>query len=70
MSKPSTSIGNEHLGKTLVHPILLVRPVTLPVGSELTHHLMNGICEPSSLLDTQEVVDILLSELFRIVVFI
>ena len=35
-SKPSTSIGNEHFGKTLVHPILLVRPVTLPVGLELT----------------------------------
>ena len=32
MSKPSTSIGNEHFGKTLVHPILLVRLVTLPVG--------------------------------------
>ena len=30
-SKPSTSIGIEHFG---VHPILLVRPVTLPVGSE------------------------------------
>ena len=35
-SKPSTSIGNEHLGKTLVHPILLGRPVTLPVGLEVT----------------------------------
>ena len=32
MSKPSTPIGIEHFG---VHPILLVRPVTLPVGSEL-----------------------------------
>ena len=30
-SKPSTSIGIEQFG---VHPILLVRPVTLPVGSE------------------------------------
>ena len=30
-SKPSTSIGIEHFG---VHPILLVRPVTLPAGSE------------------------------------
>ena len=35
-SKPSTYIGNEHFGKTLVHPILLVRPVTLPVGLEPT----------------------------------
>ena len=35
MSKPSTSIGNEYFGKTLVHPILLVRLVTLPVGLEL-----------------------------------
>ena len=34
--KPSTSIGNEHFGKTLVHPILLVRLVTLPVGLEPT----------------------------------
>ena len=31
-SKLSTSIEIEHFG---VHPILLVRPVTLPVGSEL-----------------------------------
>ena len=31
MSEPSTSIGIEHFG---VHPILLVRPVTLPVGLE------------------------------------
>ena len=31
MSKPSTLIGIEHFG---VHPILLVRLVTLPVGSE------------------------------------
>ena len=30
-SKPSTSMGIECFG---VHPILLVRPVTLPVGSE------------------------------------
>ena len=30
-SKPSTSIRIEHFG---VHPILLVKPVTLPVGSE------------------------------------
>ena len=44
MSKPSTFIGNEHFGKTLVHPILLVRPVTLPVGLELT------IWHPPSLL--------------------
>ena len=28
---PPTSTGNNHSGKTLVHPILLVRPVTLPV---------------------------------------
>ena len=44
MSKPSTLIGNEYFGKTLVHPILLVRPVTLPVGLELT------IWHPPSLL--------------------
>ena len=43
-SKPSISIGNEHFGKTLVHPVLLVRPVTLPVGSEST------IWHPPSLL--------------------
>ena len=30
-SEPSTTIGIEHFG---VHPILLVRPVTLPVGTE------------------------------------
>ena len=36
MSKSSTSIGIEQFG---VHPILLVRPVTLPVGSEpITWH--------------------------------
>ena len=33
MSEPSTTIGIEHFG---VHPILLVRPVTLPVGTEPT----------------------------------
>ena len=33
-SKPSTSIGIEHLG---VHPILLARLVTLPVGSGPTN---------------------------------
>ena len=33
-SEHSTSIGKEHSGETLVHPMLLVRPVTLPVGSE------------------------------------
>ena len=43
-SNPSTSIRNEYFGKTLVHPILLVRLVTLPVGSELT------IWHPPSLL--------------------
>ena len=43
-SKPSTSIGNEHFGKTLVHPILLIRLVTLPVGLEPT------IWHPPSLL--------------------
>ena len=32
-SEHSTSVGKEHSGETLVHPILLVRPVT--VGSEL-----------------------------------
>ena len=32
-SEPSTTIGIEHFG---VHPILLVRPVTLPVGTEPT----------------------------------
>ena len=84
MLKPSTSIGNEHFGKTSVHPIPLVRPVTLPVGleptiwhlpsllqiiSHPTHHLTNAIHEPSSLPDTQEVVGILLSKLFRIVMF-
>ena len=31
MSEPSTTIGIEHFR---VHPILLVRPVTLPVGTE------------------------------------
>ena len=29
---PPTSTGNNHSGKTSVHPILLVRLVTLPVG--------------------------------------
>ena len=33
MSEPSTTIGIEHFG---VHPILLVRPVILPVGTEPT----------------------------------
>ena len=33
MLEPSTTIGIEHFG---VHPILLVRPVTLPVGTEPT----------------------------------
>ena len=32
-SESSTTIGIEHFG---VHPILLVRPVTLPVGTEPT----------------------------------
>ena len=41
MSKPSTLIGIEHFG---VHIILLVRPVTLPVGSGPT------IWHPPSLL--------------------
>ena len=31
--EPSTTIGIEHFG---IHPILLVRPVTLPVGTEPT----------------------------------
>ena len=44
MSEHSTSIGKEHSGETLIHPILLVRPVTLPVGSELI------IWHPPSLL--------------------
>ena len=34
--RPPTLNGNEHSGKTSVHPILLVRPVTLPVGPEPT----------------------------------
>ena len=42
--KPPTPTGNEHSGKTLVHPILLVQPVTLPVGPGLT------IWHPPSLL--------------------
>ena len=33
-SEHSTSIGKEHSAETLVYPILLVRPVTLQVGSE------------------------------------
>ena len=33
MSEPSTTIGIEHF---IVHPILLVRLVTLPVGTEPT----------------------------------
>ena len=31
-SKHPTPTGNDDSGKTSVHPILLVRPVTLPVG--------------------------------------
>ena len=42
--KPPTPTGNDHSGKTSVHPILLVRPVTLPVGPEQT------IWHPPSLL--------------------
>ena len=78
--KPPTSTGNNHSGKASVHPILLVRLVTLPVVTnnftpnsqfcETTPHLTNAIREPSGLPDTQEVVGILLSKLFRIVVFI
>ena len=34
MLKPPTHTRNDHSGKTSVHPILLVRLVTLPVGSE------------------------------------
>ena len=34
MLKPPTHTGNDHSGKTSVHSILLVRPVTLPAGSE------------------------------------
>ena len=34
--KPSTSIGNEHFGKTLAYPILLVKPVTMSVDLEPT----------------------------------
>ena len=37
---------------------------------EMTHHLMNAILDPSSLPDIQEVVSILLFELFRIVAFV
>ena len=36
----------------------------------MTYHLTNAICEPSSLPDTQEVVGILLSKSFRIVMFV
>ena len=32
-SKPPILTGNDHSGKTSVHPILLVRLVTLPVGT-------------------------------------
>ena len=40
MSEHSTSIRKGHSGETVVHPILLVKLVTLPVGSELiTWHL-------------------------------
>ena len=38
MLKPPTHTGNDHSGKTSVHPILLVRPVTLPVGKS-NHHI-------------------------------
>ena len=41
MSEPSTTIEIEHFG---VHPILLVRPVTLPVGTE------PAVSKPPSLL--------------------
>ena len=41
MLEPSTTIGIKHFG---VPPILLVRPVTLPVGTEPT------ICKPPPLL--------------------
>ena len=34
MLKPPTHTGNDHSGNTSIHPILLVRLVTLPVGSE------------------------------------
>ena len=44
MLKPPTHTGDDHSGKTSVHPILLVRLVTLPVGSEPI------IWHPSSLL--------------------
>ena len=42
--KPPTPTGNGHSGKTSVHPILLVRLVTLPVGPGPT------IWHPPSLL--------------------
>ena len=42
--KPPTPTGNDHSGKTSVHPIQLVRPVTLPVGPGPT------IFHPPSLL--------------------
>ena len=57
-SKPSTSIGNEHFGKTLVHPILLVRSVTLPVGLELT------IWHPPSML---QIISHLTPDLVRLI---
>ena len=34
--RPPTPIRNEHSGATSIHPILPVRPVTLPVGPEPT----------------------------------
>ena len=43
-SNCSILTGNEHSGKTSVHPILLVRPVTLPDGTVQT------IWHPPSLL--------------------
>ena len=38
--KPPTSTGNDHSGKTSVHPILLVRLVTLLVGPDQ----LSGTC--------------------------
>ena len=34
LKPPPPHTGNDYSGKTSVHPILLVRLVTLPVGSE------------------------------------
>ena len=89
-SKPPTFTGNDHSGKTSVHPISktghftswtrtnYLAPTFLVANNltpnsrsgETTHHLTNAIHEPSSLPDTQEVVGILQSKLFRIVMFI